>query len=553
MKKNTTLPLAFIFACFLISCDVSYLNKDIEDVSWDGNIKIPAGYINYNLSELFKDLGSNDLTPTSTEEFSFSYTESFSGKDNDAFNVSIDDATIESSIKSPIDANDLPPGIVFPYTITDEIAPGVPNPLIGSQTASNQKVHDLGLSQEITGASFDGGTLTITLTSTVEAKLDLKVTLPSFTKKSDNSIYSETITITGENIEVVTVNLNEYNADFTNDGTGTGKTSNTVVIDLEATFGFASGNTLDANDAISYSALLSKASYEVIHGDFKQETFNFSSNSIDLGDFFDNFNDGEITFENVSMSLNFKNDYGLPIGLDLSPIKGTNANSSVNLTYTGDLSMPNTIIIDGVENFGDNEKVTNRVLDKNNSNIGALLEAKPTSIEFGVSGKANPIASVTPNKNFYAATNTGFNAEISIGFDKISLNKTIEFDAGDDIKDFNFLKLAAAVENKIPLGGDLILNFKDSANQIVHTETLTAFKAANVNQSGESDGVAVSSSFAIELTEDEINNISNAKNIDVNITLQLPGQEKAVMVKGSDELNITINLEVGANITSNNN
>ena len=129
MNKVTKLWLTLFFVGLTISCDVSYLDKDIDDISWSGNVKIPAGFINYNLSEIFDDLGSSNLEPTSTEEFSFSYTETFSGENNDAFNVDIDDTSIESSIESPITEDDLTAiGETFPYTITAEIAPGVANP-----------------------------------------------------------------------------------------------------------------------------------------------------------------------------------------------------------------------------------------------------------------------------------------------------------------------------------------------------------------------------------------------------------------------------------------
>ena len=142
MNKIIKLWLALFLIGITISCDVSYLNKEIDDISWNGNVKIPAGFINYNLSEIFDDLGSSNLEPTSTEEFSFSYKETISGENNDAFNVAIDDASIESSINSPITEDDLSAiGESFPYTITAEIAPGVANPLIGNYSIKNQKIY----------------------------------------------------------------------------------------------------------------------------------------------------------------------------------------------------------------------------------------------------------------------------------------------------------------------------------------------------------------------------------------------------------------------------
>ena len=179
MNKVTKLWLTLFFVGLTISCDVSYLDKDIDDISWSGNVKIPAGFINYNLSEIFDDLGSSNLEPTSTEEFSFSYTETFSGENNDAFNVDIDDTSIESSIESPITEDDLTAiGETFPYTITAEIAPGVANPLIGTYSRENQKIHDLELTQEITGVEFNEGNMSITFKSAVDTNIELTFTIP---------------------------------------------------------------------------------------------------------------------------------------------------------------------------------------------------------------------------------------------------------------------------------------------------------------------------------------------------------------------------------------
>ena len=552
-NKQTKLSLTLLFVGLIISCDVSYLDKEIDDFSWNGSIKIPAGFINYNLSEIFEDLGSSDLEPTSTEEFSFNYTETFSGENNDTFYVDIDDISIESSIESPITADDLAAiGENFPYTITQEITPGIVNPIIGTYSISDQKTHELNLTKELTGVEFNSGTMLIAFKSTVDANMEITVTIPSFTKKSDQSIYTETISISGRSNENILLDLSAYNADLTNDGTGTGKTTNIIFINLDASFTFAAGNNTDVNDAISYEALIENIGYDVTYGDFKQESFNISSNAIDLGDFFDNFSGGDVAFDNVEMAINVTNDYGFPISMNLSSVKAVNANSSINLNYTGSTSLPNTIIIDGVENFGDDEKETNTLLNDTNSNITNLLESKPTSIEFDISGKANPIDDGNPNNNFFAAVNNGFNAEVSIKFDKVSLDKEIEFSDGEDLNDFEYIKLLVNVENKTPLTGDILLEFKNSNGQVIHTESINAFQAANVNTSGESDGVGILSDFEIELDQNEINQIVDTDKINVRVTLALPTGRNSVMIKGSDAINVAVAIEVNANITPDN-
>ena len=378
----------------------------------------------------------------------------------------------------------------------------------------------------------------------------ITIKIPSLTKKSDDSEYTRSANITGENEETISIDLNDYNANLTNDETGTGNTNNKMVVNVNASLTYTAGDIIDTDDNISYEVKFSSISYDVIEGDFKQEPFSLSSESIDLGDFFDNFSGDNVTFDNTKMTINILNDYGFPIGIDLSSVEAISTNSSVNLNYTGtDPSLPNTIIIDGVTNFGDDEVISNITLDNSNSNIDSLLESNPTSIEFNLSGISNPIDDGIINENFYASSNNGFEAEVSIGFDKVNLIEEIDFNTDEDFEEFQNIKIVTSVENKIPLTGDLLLEFKNSANEIIHTESFNAFNAANLNpSSGESDGVAVLSNFEINLNENEINSISNTEKINIKVTLQLPDGESSVMIKGSDELIVRVGLEATGKI-----
>lgn len=545
MKIVTKLCLIILLTHLLSSCDISYLDKEIEDPTLEGSIKIPIGFINYTLSEVFDKLGSDGLSPTSVEDFSFNYTQTFTGENNAAFNVEVADFTTTGEIENPIDDAILTAfGASSPY----EIQPGDPIIFISPIEGLDDIIYDLNLSQEITDIAFNGGNLVITINTDVDNQTNttIKITIPSLKKKSDDSVFEGSWEITKGSEEKITIPLNEYNADLTIDPEGTGNLYNKMVVNVIASLTYAAGDIIDTSDEITYEVKLTDISYDVIEGDFKQEPFSLSNQTIDLGEFSDNFSGGNVTFDNTQMTINISHDYGFPIGIDLSSVEAVSTNSSVNLNYTAtDPSLPNTMIIDGVENFGDDEKVTELTLDKDNSNIGDLLESNPNEIKFNLSGISNPINSV-PNENFYASSNTGFEAEVSIGFDKVNLNEEIDFNnnTDEDFEEFQSIKIVTSVENKIPLTGDLILEFKNSANEIIHTESFNAFNAANIDpSSGESDGVAVLSNFEINLDKNEINSLVNTEKINIKVTLQLPNGESSVTVKGSDELNVRVGLE----------
>jgi len=546
MKIVTKLYLIILLTHLFSSCDISYLDKEIEDPTLEGSIKIPIGFINYTLSEAFDKLGSDGLSPTSVEDFSFNYTQTFTGENNAAFNVEVADFTTTGNIKNPIDDVTL---AAFSVSSPYEIQPGDPIIFISPIEGLDNIIYDLNLSQEITDIAFNGGNLVITINTDVDNQTNttIKITIPSLKKKSDDSVFEGSWEITKGSEEKITIPLNEYNADLTIDPEGTGNLYNKMVVNVIASLTYAAGDIIDTSDEITYEVKLTDISYDVIEGDFKQEDFSLSNQTIDLGEFSDNFSGGNVTFDNTQMTINISNDYGFPIGIDLSSVEAVSTNSSVNLEYTGtDPSFPNIMIIDGVENFGDDEVVSNIALDNDNSNIGDLLESNPTSIVFNLSGISNPIDDSIINENFYASSNTGFEAEVSIGFDKVNLNEEIDFNnnTDEDFEEFQSIKIVTSVENKIPLTGDLILEFKNSANEIIHTESFNAFNAANIDpSSGESDGVAVLSNFEINLDKNEINSLVNTEKINIKVTLQLPNGESSVTVKGSDELNVRVGLE----------
>lgn len=553
MQKFTCYPvLLFVFSISIVSCDVSYLDKEFEEeTSWEGSAQLPAGYLDYTVSELFEELGSDNFDLTSSERLAFSYTESFAGNDDSAFDVKIPNTTIRSTINTPITAANLAAiGEAFPYTITPEIGPGLPNPLIGERSRNNQTLHHLNLSQEITGASFREGTLDITFTSSLDARIDLTLEIPSFTKKIGGATFRETVVLNGSEAQTIRIPLNDYEANLTHDGNNFDSTHNQLVLNLQADFTFAAGDVLRASDAVSYEAVLTEAGTEVVYGDFKQETFSVSEKSISL-DFFENFGDSDLSFTNPRMTLTATNDYGFPIGVHLSDIRSRQGSITTNLSYAGNVGLPDTFVIEGVTHFGDEKKTTAIELNQDNSNIVALLESKPSFIDLTVSGKANPI-DANPNENFYATDNEGLEVHVNLTFDEVSLQKMISFDTEDVLDNLTELLLSVTVSNKIPMTGRLVLNFKNDFGQTVLSETLTGFEAANVDEMGASDGVPVTSNFRIDWDEEDITRLNEVQNVQVVLTLVLPQGEDEVLLKGSDAVRISIGTKLSAEFTDDN-
>ncbi len=551
-KLNFCHAPLLLLAVVTLSCDFSYFDQEIEeDIRWEGNAQLPAGYLDYTVSELFQELGSDKIDLTSSEALKFSYTESFSGDDDSAYDVKISNTTISSSISTPITTANLASiGKSFPYVMSSEIAPGFPNPLIGEHSRNNQTVHNLELSQEITSVSFQEGILEIAFRSNFDASISLSLEIPSFTKKVGGATCKETVVLNGASAQTIQINLSDYNADLTHNGNNFNTTFNSLVLNLKADFTFSAGDELEASDMISYDAMLIGARTNVIYGDFKQEAFSISEQSLSF-DFFDNFGESDLSFTNPRMTVTAANDYGFPIGIDMSGIRSRHGSGSTNLSYTGNVGLPDTFVIEGVTHFGDEKKTTAIELNQDNSNIVALLESKPSFIDLTVSGKANPI-DANPNENFYATDNEGLEVHVNLTFDEVSLQKMISFDTEDILDNLTALLLSVTVDNKIPMTGRLVLNFKNDFGQTVLSEALTGFKAAKVDETGASDGVPVTSNFSIDWNEEDIALLNEVQNVQVVLTLILPQGEDEVLLKGSDAVRISIGTKLSAEFTDDN-
>lgn len=556
MKKTRLFGLsAIILASIFSSCDLSYFDNDIEDFTWEGGVNLPVGHATYTLSELFDELEVEELDEDTNGNFSFTYTESINGGDDSAFDVSIEDVTITSSVATPVTASDISPA-TFPVTLPDPL----PAALAGGKSDDNQVVYDLGLTQELTGASFSNGTMVITFTSTFQAaNAVLTMSIPSFTKKTDDSEYVGTVTLNGAGSQNLTINLNEYNANFTHDGTAFDATVNRVVLNMSSVFTFISGQDLTAADNISYSAVLSDASTDVVYGDFKQEPFSVDNNTIDL-DFFNDFGDG-ITFEDASMTIAATNGFGFPIGIDVSGIAGDKGvgTTSTALTYTSvdadELTAGSDyIIFDGITTYsaGAAAVVTSTTLDKDNSNINALLSSAPTRFNLNVSGKANPVLAGT-NENFYATTNDGLSVDVTVDvpltvkFTDVTISQDdIELDLGEDIDDLNELSIDVTTVNNIPLSGSIDLIFKENGTANGLTKSIPIFEAAPTDATGKSNG-STNTTNTINFTFSEMELLKQATEVGLDITFN-SGTE-AVKLNGSDTIKLILNAVVDVEIT----
>ena len=544
------------FLLFLIviatSCDVSYFDHEVE-LKWSGDVNMPIGSINYTLKDVFQELDINDLDEDSEGNLSFNYIKSISGEKNTSYDVAIEDLSTFIEIETPLLPaifNDA--GVTSPHTIVaSEIAPGTPNPLIRTEEISMQAMQKFELSKSLSGASFTDGELIIDIASTLSTDVIVTIEIPSLITKTLNSTYQTSQTITPFGTQL-TIPLENYIIDFSQNAVGLEPTTNNFVINVSSKFDFKIGDTVTDDEKISVKANLTGSKTSVIYGDFGQERFSFSSQSLRL-DFFENFGQGAVTFANPKMKIKASNGYGFPIGINLSNIRAKNKTGSLNLRYDGDQGQENTIIVNGIETYSSSAtpEITEIIIDKTNSNFSELLSLKPTEIILDVDGNANPINKL-PNFNFFATINDGFQAELEIEaplevkFENIELTKSIEFDYEEEIEDLVNFTLVLNTENSIPLSGNLKLLFMKNGVDLNVSKSFIAFDAADVESNGKSNGYKTTAT-EVTFSENDLEKIKTATSIDIKCILDSPKNKDEVILLGINDL--VVNISAKTSIT----
>lgn len=556
MKKKKYTFAAVCFTVFTISsCDTSYFDKEIENFNLETNAQVPIGFATYKLSELFKDLDIKDIKEDPNSNLFFSFDKQLNTTSNDAFNVTINDINISTEMPTTKEMRDF---LFFLNRTSYTVQPQDINIINTSGQSSSQTVESITLSQQLTAAELNGGTLKIDLASTFNANVAVVLTIPSIKSKSNGTAYSKTVSLTNSTkTNSFTIDLSNYNVDFTHNGTAYNQTNNTIVLNAVANLTYKAGDVIAVTDKISVAAKMTNTTAQVVYGDFKQTTFGVNSETI-LFDFFNDFADGKITFNNPIMTLTASSKYGFPIGIDLSAIEAQNGAVTKKLTYSGtttdEKTTPNLLIIDGLQTYfpSANAVSTTRVLNKTNSNIVDLLGIKPKAIKLNFTGKVNPI-NKNPNLNFYSKNFSALNANLNIQvpldvkFENVEITKAIDFKNGSDLNKLSNVALFIKTENKIPLSGVIEIEFYQGTKKMDISKTLAAFDAADVDTQGKSTGYKTSYP-KLELNDSEIQKIILATQIKAKIKLNSPTSASAIKLLGTDDLKISLGAKVVAKL-----
>ncbi|GAA3624937.1 hypothetical protein [Flavivirga jejuensis] len=530
-----------IFISILLSviqaCDLSYLDKDIEDFDTEANWAIPVGNITYAVGELINEIDAEGLEIKETNEgvVSFVYLDTLAS-------VSAVDATEIPDQSFP--SQDYSPGIDIPSpgSFIDEtlILDQIP-PFAFSLSGSN--------GEEFNKIVFSEGYLRLTVQSTfADIDMDLTLTLNSLKSKTDDSPYEVTMPINGATSEIIGIDLAAFWVDLTDDGNG-GSTTNTFVLTVSGSIDLDIGDTIASEQKLSFSLDMTNLQFEAIYGNLKNQTVNSDSQTIDF-DVFEDFGTGTFLFADPTLRLIVDNSFGFPLGIDFGNIAVSNA-SEANLLMGAVTDTP--LIINGPALDQQGQTVRDTItIDNTNSNIVDLLALKPSQLTVDISATSNPNSYSTQN---FILNTSALNAYVEVDMPLDVVLENIEFEQelddinGADFEDLGETTLNIHTINTIPLGGTLEMVFYND-NSIVYTITeQVVFAAAPVDTNGISTGASTNTA-SFDITGDDLKTATRAV-LKLKMNTTNASANSPVKLLAANTLDISITTDVSIDINNN--
>jgi hypothetical protein len=312
-------------------------------------------------------------------------------------NINLAGVTMSSAIKMVI-ASFSSPGTLpasVPIDLNDDLAIDISTANIGLLTASavfpsqqvlNQTIENsiaMSNGEQLNTIILKQGNISYDIDYGIRENAQVLLTLPYLTK--NGTPFSKLINLASNHVSATNVtgsfDLSGYTFDLTGGGAHTNYIAATIVADV-----VSSGNPIpiDTADAVSADITIDNLAFSYADGYLGNQPITVPTDSLDFSLF--NKNVGiNVSLADPQITLKFKNSVGIPINGDLSALSviGENGNT---VPFTG---IANPLVINSPGAVGQTAN-TNIVINKNTSNITAVLTSNPKTIIYGLTAATNP-------------------------------------------------------------------------------------------------------------------------------------------------------------------
>jgi len=293
-----------------------------------------------------------------------------------------------------------------------------------------------------------------------------------------------------------------------------------------------------------------------IQGYLGNEVFEFERDTIEI-DFFENWTEGTLRFEDPTINFLVKNSFGFPVRSSINVLDVISVDdeifplSSPAIQAGIDFAYPEADEIGCI-------KETNFSFNNENSNLVDLLEAVPKAVDYDIDGLTNPDGDTAIRGFMTDSSLLSVQVEVVLpvfgavsNFNVFDTIKVERFDFDVDFEEYgevDYAEFKLFSENNIPLNIDLQLFFADENKQIIDslfTDITPIVTAAIVDTEGNIVESSIEEAFA-RVTEERFERIKEARNLFLQARFSTPENGmRSVRVTADQNVRIGMGLKVG--------
>ena len=506
------------------SNELEFDNITVQPIT--GTYSFPLGEVSYTMRELIDNIGDGelDLQEDSTSLLTLFYADTFSYSSDTDF-LQIDDVTNSASV----DLTGLPP-LSGPgsFDIAD------------SFTLDYNAADD---TDRIDSVFYETGDATIDVTTTINGTIDYTATISNFVTVVNETPLEISGTVNGPGNDISTRSLLNHKSLLTN---------KTFVTNFNATVTLDAGQSFSGTETLTFDLTFANQTFSVVYGNFGQDTVQVGSETLEI-EFFREMGEEGIFFGNPTITFNFDNTFGIPLGIDFSTLFGDDGEGGTQTFLEGDIV--DEIPVIETSDPADPGSVVSSTIQINNSNstIDNLLATSPAQLGFNVQAISNPYDAdgsnfITDNNQLDATIEIEIPMEIKL--ENLEQSGTLSLGGGLDVSNVDSAFMRIVTVNELPFSAVLALEIQDAdSNSLYSVTNNLVLNAPFININGfvtDPNGVSAD----IPLTQAGIEALGTGSHVLLTVTLNTPGSlnSRDIFVKVLADYAIEIKVGVGAKV-----
>lgn len=445
---------ASLLTVLLVACntgDLEFENLTIAPI--EGTHIFPIGTAKYTMRDLIEDIEDGELTleEDSSSFLTLVYRDTLQYDARDEF-IEVDDLRVDSVLTiDPIPLTVEETTIALSYEFSFEY-----------KAEEEEQINEL---------QYESGTLAINVRSTLGNPTRYTFTI----EDTKNLATDQPVSLSGsltedEEEEQMTQELNGYATVLSTVDSDINQF--TMTLDLE--FDLDAGEALANQRMFEFEVAYLDQAFSLVYGLFGQDTIAVGTQSLDIA-FFEDMGEEGIYFSNPTISIDFRNTFGVPIGVDFSGLSGDDGEGGNQVNLSGEIVDDPTLAVipsPEVRPTAGAEASTTIEINDNNSNLVDMLATSPSRLNFTVDGISN--RNSTTVENFVRPDDRidGY-AEIvipmEIRLENLEHSGTLSLGDGLDTDNVDSVYMRLVTVNELPFSGLLSLEIQDADSNALYT------------------------------------------------------------------------------------